>query len=342
MTSFKQKPEKIKYLTNINTLDEVHRKQVETFESKKRNLPKKKAFLTSFEAELNTLILKSRADVNANDIKRISFLKERIEELKEEIREITNDSSEMDYYSRTHEILIEYYNQLEDSNDLSPIPDTPDDSSLSDQKSEQNLSLTSEIPLVTESSINTENADKDKTRDKLILLNEISQKRRKIKKETKKRVKKLNNIVKKKSILSFFSDKKPDEKTSTVAQDTASAVETETEMMTTSSSSEGGIVEQIVTNRASLYETYMGLINKSNSSVNKTRMIRMCNNCSTEKTLIQSEGIYVCKKCGEVEHIIIESEVPNHKDTVNEKPRYPYKRVNHLLELIKNFLIKFC
>jgi hypothetical protein len=350
MTSFKQKPEKIKYLTNINTLDEIHRKQVENFESKKKNLPKKRTQLTAHESELLNLHSKDRISVTQSDIKRISFLKEKIDELREEIKEIENDSNEIDYYSRTHEVLLEYYNQIDDTNE--------DEEMKPDNISEDIIS--SEINMMSASETNVEKTkedeNRDKVKDKLKLLNELSQQKRKVKKETKKRFKKMNNIVKKKSILSFFTEKKTSssllKSIDEEDRENISASETQTENISeikktsedsnediSSNTSSEGIIEQIVSNRASLYETYMGLINKTTTlsalSMNKSRMIRICGNCSTEKTLIQSEGIYVCKKCGEVEHIIIESEVPNHKDTVNEKPRYPYKRVNHLLELIQ-------
>jgi hypothetical protein len=53
--------------------------------------------------------------------------------------------------------------------------------------------------------------------------------------------------------------------------------------------------------------------------------------------LIQSEGIYVCQKCGKFEYIIIESEIPSHKDSMNEKPKYPYKTINHLIERLNQF-----
>ena len=65
-----------------------------------------------------------------------------------------------------------------------------------------------------------------------------------------------------------------------------------------------------------------------------------CLNCNIEKTLIHSEGIYVCKKCFEVESIIIDSEKPNYKDPTPEKSGYPYKRINHFNEWLSQFQAK--
>ena len=56
-------------------------------------------------------------------------------------------------------------------------------------------------------------------------------------------------------------------------------------------------------------------------------IIKKCENCNIDKTLINSEGIFVCQQCGEVEQIIIDSEKPNYKEAVSDtKPGYPYKR----------------
>ena len=45
----------------------------------------------------------------------------------------------------------------------------------------------------------------------------------------------------------------------------------------------------------------------------KLSPVKMCNRCNSnvEKTLIHSEGIYVCQECGGFEYVIIESEVPS-------------------------------
>jgi len=65
--------------------------------------------------------------------------------------------------------------------------------------------------------------------------------------------------------------------------------------------------------------------------------IKICPTCDIEQTLIQSEGIFVCQKCGKFEYVIIESEIPSHKDSANDKPKYPYKTINHLIERLNQF-----
>ena len=73
----------------------------------------------------------------------------------------------------------------------------------------------------------------------------------------------------------------------------------------------------------------------------KSSIIKWCT-CGKEMTLIQSEGMFVCQSptCGLVDYVIIESEIPNYKESGNDKPVYPYKRVNHLIECLNQFQAK--
>jgi hypothetical protein len=44
--------------------------------------------------------------------------------------------------------------------------------------------------------------------------------------------------------------------------------------------------------------------------------------------------------CGDAESLLIESDIPNYKDSIMEKPTYPYKRGNHLAEWLNQFQAK--
>lgn len=86
-------------------------------------------------------------------------------------------------------------------------------------------------------------------------------------------------------------------------------------------------------NRAILHEQYMHAINNGTKNIRRlTNISNYCENCKMERTLVQSEGVYVCNGCGETECALIESDVPNYKDCSLEKFAYPYKRLNHLVE----------
>jgi hypothetical protein len=337
--SIKQKPEKIKYLTNISTLDEIHRKYVADFESKKLSLPTKKERVKVLTIELSTL--------NKNDVRRMAEIKEQLARLNEDISDIDSGITELDYYSRTNDILIEYYNQLDDGED--EIHDAQSEDTDTTNNSEQTgTEVTNDkIPENSETNIELSN----NISNKLIELNLLSQKRRKPKKPTRKRARHTEQ-KKNRNILSFFTSNQ-DECNDEDDDDTET--ETETDIMSESANNINNNIstiintnkinnlETIVSNRATLLDEYMMLLDRSYSTKPKINLIRTCQNqeCNgAEKTLIQSEGLYVCKTCGEVEHIIIESEVPNHKDSVNEKPRYPYKRLNHLIEWLNQFQAK--
>jgi hypothetical protein len=100
-------------------------------------------------------------------------------------------------------------------------------------------------------------------------------------------------------------------------------------------------ISTIINEKGTLKEQYLSLTD-SKYMCEKVKLspIKKCSTCNIEKTLIQSEGIYVCQLCGKFEYVIIESEIPSHKDSLNEKPKYPYKTINHLIERLNQFQAK--
>jgi hypothetical protein len=94
-------------------------------------------------------------------------------------------------------------------------------------------------------------------------------------------------------------------------------------------------------NRSTLQDKFLTLVN-NNYSYDKmlTPSNSFCNKCMVEKILFHSEGYYACPKCGESECIVIDSEIPSHKDAINEKPKYPYKKINHLKEKLNQLQSK--
>ena len=61
-----------------------------------------------------------------------------------------------------------------------------------------------------------------------------------------------------------------------------------------------------VRDRAKLHDDYKMVLEGYSS---RKKMCKVCEKCRIDKTLMHSEGIYVCMKCGEVENYIIENEV---------------------------------
>jgi hypothetical protein len=321
MASLKYKPDKLKYLTNVNTLDEMHKKHASSFITKKQVIPEKRTMLDEYTQELHVLEAREKESYNVDDIRRRSFLRDQMTRLKEELYDIENGISELDYYSRTNDILSEYYNILDsnDSNDHHANDTEKHDSEKHDsEKHDSDKHVSNVVPDGTSNISN-----------KLVELNLISQKKRKVKRQARKRIRKIE-VRPTNNILSFFGS------TVSAASLPMSSI-TETSEMEYSDGPPltAESIERVISNRATLFDEYLLRIDRTYaSSKKKTHTIRTCYNpqCAAEKTLIQSEGIYVCQKCGEVENIIIESETPNHKEATSEKVRYPYKRLNHLTE----------
>jgi hypothetical protein len=304
--AFRYKPNRLKYKTTISTLDETHQKIKVNFENNKKLLPLKIKKIEILNTEIEKINNKNTADLTSEDIEKKIQMKEQINHLNEEINDITNFSSEMEYYSKTTQILLDYYDIFETNGNMNNDDNYLDSNELiKNDSDEKNIS---------------ENTETIST--KLVELNEQSQQTRKIKKETKKR-QKFGEQPSSKCILDFFDSKNNTE---------TNASPTESENLPT--------VEKLVSNKASLFDEYMSIIDKNYVSKKKTGIIRWCNTCGKEMTLIQSEGSYNCLFCGLVDYVIIESEIPNYKESGNEKPAYPYKRVNHLIECLNQFQAK--
>lgn len=98
-----------------------------------------------------------------------------------------------------------------------------------------------------------------------------------------------------------------------------------------------------VASRATLENEYMLLINKNyNSDKLKISLNKKCANCGNDMILLYSESIMCCMnpQCGEAELVTVEYETPSQKDSFNEKPKYPYKRIGHCTEKLNQFQSK--
>jgi len=307
--AFRYKPNRLKYKTTISTLDETHQKIKVNFENNKKLLPLKIKKIEILTGEIEKINNKNTMDLTSEDIEKKIQMREQINQLNEEINDITNFSSEMEYYSKTTQILLDYYDIFETNGNINNDDNYSNNNEvIKIESDDRNISLTE-----TTETIST----------KLVELNEQSQQTRKIKKETKKR-QKIGEQPSSKCILDFFDSQNNTEK---------NIILTESENLPTT-------VEKLVSNKASLFDEYMSIIDKNYIPKKKTGIIRWCNTCGKEMTLIQSEGSYNCLFCGLVDYVIIESEIPNYKESGNEKPAYPYKRVNHLIECLNQFQAK--
>lgn len=115
--------------------------------------------------------------------------------------------------------------------------------------------------------------------------------------------------------------------------------------------------EMNITDKTNLEDIYW-IDNNDNNDITKEKIIKNYNNivndkplvnyynfnkcqyCGNEMCINNNDGIIVCDKCGNVERILVESEIPSYKDNGADKPIYPYKRLNHFMECINQFQAK--
>lgn len=310
MSTLKLKPEKVKQIAEIHTLDESHRKIVNTFQKRKRLLPRKKNQLTKIKKQLCDLNEKPTNQYTNNDIKQKSKLKEDIQELKDEIYDIENNISEMEYYSKTDQVLMDYYDILDDKEEYYD-----------------------EHPELSEAKVRDDN---EHNLDQLDILNKMKKRKANPPKAPKKR-KKRSIIDNNHNIMTYFNNAVGQQADPDSKSDPKSDIQSETKSESTPCAPGNVIDEQNNDDidRATLLDQYRMLTdNEYVAGKNRNgNPIRICSVCNVEKTLHHSEATYTCMNCGEVEMIIIESEKPNYRDnSVPEKAGYPYKRVNHLSE----------
>ena len=321
---FKFKPDKIKYLTNISTLDSSHSKISEDMVKKRENLPKKELKLEKLNKKLEE-INNNIEDDNYTNIK--SQLLTEIDNLELEINEIKNYDKELDYFSRTYEILFNYYDIIDGNtiisendklNEKSKEKPNYDSNDLLKTKEDDGNSFFQDI---TENDI----FKKEKV-DKLEMLNYLSKLKRKEKKITRKRIKNIESLVKENNNIFDYLDSTKDKSEIKIDNKyNEKNIDKQLENINYENN------KKLKLDRASLYEDYKILLegyftHKKNNKI--------CINCNVDKILIYSEGIYACVKCGDVERCIIENESTNYKDPMIEKPTFPYKRKNHFCEWI--------
>lgn len=312
MSQFNYKPDKLKDRTTTRTLDGTHKSYVKTFEDSRTTIEQKKQRLHDIELELAQLNVpktsvcrrtkknahntdsipgaetseSSDDPLDADSIRKRATLKGEHTKLSNEISDIEHNVSELDYYSKIDNVLLEYYDILD------------------------NTCKDDVIPLSHKVIIHTP------------VINQTSRKRARAPQQ---------------NILCFFVGKQSAQ-TDTTQDDTTSA------QCDTCSKQEPVVTqsEHLPKNRAYLHDQYARALNRGSDTPSKYRSnnSNFCEKCGVERILIQSDGVYVCSKCGETEEAIIESDIPNYKDSVQEKTIYPYKRSNHFVEWLNQFQAK--
>lgn len=183
MSSFKQRSNRLKLVSNIQTIDNEYKHYIAKINDEKCSLPQKKMIIKNLQNELNSIEGKNAA--SSQDIKKKSQLKTKIAQLSSEINKIENNFDILYHMSKTGNILVDYYSDSvhtsEDEN-TKPIVDLSE---------------------ITKSNNEIFKNSQKKVPDKLDELNKLNQQNYKNKRPVKKR-KIIRNNTETKPILQYF------------------------------------------------------------------------------------------------------------------------------------------
>src|SRR5690606_16848913 len=112
----KCRPDKIKHLTESVKLDELHKKQSDNFSMRRNRLLELKELYDYLSSEYNNISI-DKFEEPVLYTKKKAQLKTEIDKVNEDIYDIENDVSELDYYSKTNDILLDYYTDESTLND---------------------------------------------------------------------------------------------------------------------------------------------------------------------------------------------------------------------------------
>lgn len=307
MSTFKQKPNKLKYRSDATTVHERHTNMLADFNQNEQSIPYKKRKILDLQNKLNF-------DQHLSLTEK-SHIMSQIKSLENDIFQYQDSSELLNYASKIGDVLINYY---EITSSIHYNPDEIKDKVICE-----------DIDTTNEKSDNVESTQQPSKLDKLIKLNEISKQSRKIKKKVKKR-RIVQPTSSSKPILQFL----PTQFTQPVQSNQAKSIDSINKP------------EQIVSKAVLLHKYLMAIDKEYACGKVKAEKITCCPDCKktkgidVEKILFQSEGCFVCKECGHTQHTVMESELPSHKELANEKQKYPYKKINHLKEKLNQFQSK--
>lgn len=343
MSTFKQKPTKLKYRSEVTTVHEKHTNIINGFNLNQISIPQKRRQIMNIKEKLNN-------DQNLSLTERSKLLSQ-IKNLEYEIFQSDDNCEILNYASKIGDYLVDYYEKT------SSIYYNPENIKTNiiyeeDIKTQKNQSIDeiSEINENTEKNediVNlslTENIQKSSKLDELTKFHEFSKQTRKVKKPVKKRriVQPTSSST---SILHFLSGKQTQQNNEENNQQNTE--NNNKNNLSNQTPNDNQQTQNEVISKSNLLHKYLMLIDKEYACGKvKAEKITYCPDCKLtkgieiEKILFQSEGCFVCRECGHTHHAIMESELPSHKELANEKQKYPYKKINHLKEKLNQFQSK--
>jgi uncharacterized Zn finger protein (UPF0148 family) len=90
----------------------------------------------------------------------------------------------------------------------------------------------------------------------------------------------------------------------------------------------------VTTNKSTLVEKYMLLMDSNYVKNVSHPFVGSCNNCDIDLTIIIQEGMMICPICGYQELMLVEQNRPIYRQSNKEASNQSYKRVNHFNEWV--------
>ena len=373
-SQFKFKPDKIKYLSNVDTLDSSHKKIIDVINKKRDDVPKKVEILNELKQELENLENGRNEFTNIpNFINIRAKLIENISTIEEELFQIEHYEEETEYYSKTYQILFNYYDildgQIENELKIKLNIDNSTIDSKNDfvnQESDKNNILPQDDDIYDhDESINIQSDNySEKHNNQSNQSNQPNQPNQSNQSNQSNQVKqnventdawnfdgveifnsfksskldKLNEMSKMKRKEKKTTRKRVKNVESLIKDNNYNIFDFIHSNIKNDDTTKNIVKDTTI--KCNNYDIYDRAILYEDYKTSlegyafKKNNSKPCINCGVDKVLIYSEGIYACLKCGEVENCIVESEVTNYKDPMVEKPTFPYKRKNHFCEWI--------
>ena len=118
MTKFIKNKRQCNYKVTSTTLDLRHKSQMEEFQDLQNQLHGYKDDIAELNVKLDALRLKPKTDLNDAELLDITDLIDSIDETQCKIDKISGNEDEIDYFTKTGNVLFEYYSLLGNSNNI--------------------------------------------------------------------------------------------------------------------------------------------------------------------------------------------------------------------------------
>lgn len=375
VSQFKFKPDRPKYMVNTETLDISHKKKINSFSEKENRLEKmKKKFLYLEQKMIN---MENNVSEISNYPSKKSSLSQQIIDLGIEIEQAENYTDELEYLSKVHDVVFDYYSLYDNQDDKRQYSHQAIELSIKNE--ENNTEIKNNNDTDKENDINSENTNTSRNKRKKNKLSDSilseSDNKKTIKKKKSKIIDDISVIEKKddnnesesdnvlenikddgnnsedselEEILAKSFDKlsklnKSSHKKRKEKKETKKRVKIGTKVNINKKDifsyidPNNEIQNNNNNSKAAYFRQYDILLNGTTSDKS---LSRMCENCNIEEHMIYNEGIYVCPKCANTDNCIIESEITNYKDPMVEKTTFPYDRKNHFREWVSQLQAK--